>query len=288
MRSQLGLGSTARAGLPSEGQGLALLTARSRLGAAVRCDPGHGQTCWHVERPPRAGGGRQWRQSSDHRRLLLLLQAHLHTCRRWHEHTMAGVDMLSAEMAAKVHIDAINRDYICEPHLGVCPGVAAACAASTAAAGGLWPFPGGWAAACWSLPAGSQVLVPSHMYVLHGDILDVWSAPSAATTQPGSTVDSLAFCAWPAEYRTVGGVAGPLVVVNTVKVGLALRHSVACALRLLAEYGAARTCLPRRGCRCCCSCTPRHAACLPVTSALPLPQPMVGPHHRRSPSMPRL
>lgn len=44
--------------------------------------------------------------------------------------------MLSAEMAAKVHIDAINRDYICEPHL---------------------------------------------------------------------------------EYRTVGGVAGPLVVVNTVK-----------------------------------------------------------------------
>ncbi len=32
---------------------------------------------------------------------------------------MAGaVDMLSAEMAAKVHIDAVNRDYICEPHLG--------------------------------------------------------------------------------------------------------------------------------------------------------------------------
>ncbi|EFN54841.1 hypothetical protein CHLNCDRAFT_56195 [Chlorella variabilis] len=49
---------------------------------------------------------------------------------------MAAVDFLTAEMANKAHIDAVNRDYICEPHL---------------------------------------------------------------------------------EYRTVGGVAGPLVVVNTVK-----------------------------------------------------------------------
>ena len=32
---------------------------------------------------------------------------------------MAGaVDFLSAEMANKVHIDAVNRDYICEPRLG--------------------------------------------------------------------------------------------------------------------------------------------------------------------------
>ena len=30
----------------------------------------------------------------------------------------AGVDFLSAEMAHKVHIDAVNRDYICEPRLG--------------------------------------------------------------------------------------------------------------------------------------------------------------------------
>lgn len=29
-----------------------------------------------------------------------------------------GVDFLSAEMAQKVHIDAVNRDYVCEPHLG--------------------------------------------------------------------------------------------------------------------------------------------------------------------------
>jgi len=33
----------------------------------------------------------------------------------------AGVDFLSAEMAHKVHIDAVNRDYICEPRLGAFP-----------------------------------------------------------------------------------------------------------------------------------------------------------------------
>lgn len=29
-----------------------------------------------------------------------------------------GVDFLTAEMAQKAHIDAVNRDYVCEPHLG--------------------------------------------------------------------------------------------------------------------------------------------------------------------------
>ena len=29
-----------------------------------------------------------------------------------------GVDVLSAEMARKAHIDAVSRDYICEPRLG--------------------------------------------------------------------------------------------------------------------------------------------------------------------------
>lgn len=33
-----------------------------------------------------------------------------------------GVDFLSAEMAQKAHIDAVNRDYVCEPHLGERPG----------------------------------------------------------------------------------------------------------------------------------------------------------------------
>ena len=36
-----------------------------------------------------------------------------------------GVDVLSAEMAHKVHIDAINRDYICEPRLGAQGALAA-------------------------------------------------------------------------------------------------------------------------------------------------------------------
>ena len=30
----------------------------------------------------------------------------------------AAMETLTAEMATKAHIDAVNRDYICEPRLG--------------------------------------------------------------------------------------------------------------------------------------------------------------------------
>ena len=31
---------------------------------------------------------------------------------------MAAVEALSNELAFKAHVDAVNRDYVCEPHLG--------------------------------------------------------------------------------------------------------------------------------------------------------------------------
>ena len=34
----------------------------------------------------------------------------------------AAMETLTAEMAAKAHIDAVNRDYICEPRLGAYTG----------------------------------------------------------------------------------------------------------------------------------------------------------------------
>jgi hypothetical protein len=30
----------------------------------------------------------------------------------------AAVEKLSAEMAAKAHVAALSRDYVCEPHIG--------------------------------------------------------------------------------------------------------------------------------------------------------------------------
>lgn len=33
---------------------------------------------------------------------------------------MSAVDKLSAELAFKANIDAVARDYICEPHVGAC------------------------------------------------------------------------------------------------------------------------------------------------------------------------
>lgn len=55
---------------------------------------------------------------------------------------MAAVDFLTAEMANKAHIDAVNRDYICEPHLGAWqgaaqPGDGACCRAWAAVAGAV-------------------------------------------------------------------------------------------------------------------------------------------------------
>ena len=32
---------------------------------------------------------------------------------------MAAVEKLSAELAAKAHVAALSRDYICEPHIGM-------------------------------------------------------------------------------------------------------------------------------------------------------------------------
>lgn len=31
---------------------------------------------------------------------------------------MSAMDSLSAELAFKANVDAANRDYVCEPHLG--------------------------------------------------------------------------------------------------------------------------------------------------------------------------
>lgn len=33
---------------------------------------------------------------------------------------MSAVDKLSAELAFKANIDAVSRDYVCEPHVGTC------------------------------------------------------------------------------------------------------------------------------------------------------------------------
>lgn len=111
-----------------------------------------------------------------------------------------GVDVLSAEMARKAHIDAVQRDYICEPHLGalgtwvLCrwrfavplppplPRVPPYCPACPAARWLRWPLP-----------------------------------PLAAHPCAAAAADAALPHCLPAEYRTVGGVAGPLVVVNTVK-----------------------------------------------------------------------
>ena len=73
---------------------------------------------------------------------------------------MAAADVLSQEMALKAHIEAANRDYICEPRVGAC------CKPSFATD------------AC----------------------------PSSPRLPPPARA---------AEYRTVGGVAGPRVVVTT-------------------------------------------------------------------------
>jgi len=32
-------------------------------------------------------------------------------------------DKLAAELAFKANVDAVSRDYICEPHLGACRAV---------------------------------------------------------------------------------------------------------------------------------------------------------------------
>jgi len=38
-----------------------------------------------------------------------------------HKSAMASaVDKLSAELAFKANVDAVSRDYVCEPHLGAC------------------------------------------------------------------------------------------------------------------------------------------------------------------------
>ena len=101
---------------------------------------------------------------------------------------MAGVvDFLSAEMAQKVHIDAVSRDYVCEPHLGARQGPAGAGTQGMHSCGAAAP---GDAAAA---------------------VLD--DRPSTRATH----ASCLAMLTPGTEYRTVGGVAGPLVVVNTVK-----------------------------------------------------------------------
>jgi hypothetical protein len=34
---------------------------------------------------------------------------------------MAAANKLAAELAFKANVDAVSRDYVCEPHLGRCP-----------------------------------------------------------------------------------------------------------------------------------------------------------------------
>lgn len=100
----------------------------------------------------------------------------------------AGVDYLSSELALKAHIEAVNRDYVCEPRLGAC----AAGRGHSSARGGA---SGGALFICFISAQCSRPPISPPCSLLHP------------------------FCC--ADYRTVGGVAGPLVVVNTVKVGAA-------------------------------------------------------------------
>jgi V-type H+-transporting ATPase subunit B len=80
-------------------------------------------------------------------------------------HAQASVDLLSKELAFKAHVDAVQRDYVCEPRLG-------------------------------RQPRQRSMQYLSTDGCLHNPLL-CWLLP--------------------AEYRTVGGVAGPLVVVDLVK-----------------------------------------------------------------------
>lgn len=130
---------------------------------------------------------------------------------------MAGaVDFLTADMAQKVHIDAVNRDYICEPHLGA-PLPSRVCCIQCDNSNLVAP--------CWEdasiSPCCQDSMVPPRT---------VNVTPEAVQPRPfviakiasGKRSASSGLCLLPAftsaEYRTVGGVAGPLVVVNTVKV----------------------------------------------------------------------
>lgn len=131
---------------------------------------------------------------------------------------MAGaVDFLTAEMAQKAHIDAVNRDYICEPRLGASPPpglpVLAVCLA-TAGVCATRPFSRStseWARAF----AAADVCVSCPRVQPHVCPL----LPMAALTNTQlSSCSCFPSALQLAEYRTVGGVAGPLVVVNTVKV----------------------------------------------------------------------
>jgi hypothetical protein len=90
----------------------------------------------------------------------------------------AAAAELSAELARKAHLDALNRDYVVEPHLGECVGPAFVPERTTRRA------------------PPSALLTPALAPLWH-----THKHPHQHTT----------------EYRTVAGVSGPLVVVECVK-----------------------------------------------------------------------
>lgn len=92
-----------------------------------------------------------------------------------------AADKLAAELAFKANVDAVSRDYICEPHLGVCVG-------------GLYAH-------------GTATKT----------VICLAAARPDCSSQPLTPCLALFF----AEYRTISGVSGPLVVAEGVKVSSA-------------------------------------------------------------------
>jgi hypothetical protein len=164
--------------------------------------------------------------------------------------TMSAVDKLTSELAMKAHIDAVNRDYVVDPHLGGWAwhlqqrgdrGLAVGACAQPGTWGavrarhvgprrGTVPCP----SARQPLDAGSQrpgAAQAGCRCLGHGEASSMGSLLRAA--QPPPRKRGLAFNPRPwalvpphAEYRTVAGVAGPLVVVEMVKVGSGRVHRV--------------------------------------------------------------
>ena len=88
----------------------------------------------------------------------------------------AAADGLSADMAHKAHIKALNRDYILEPRLGI-----------------------------------DFQAIEEHRF----------AQPYRSCTANDAILRDLFICA---DYRTIGGVSGPLVIVEYVKVFLRSIH----------------------------------------------------------------
>lgn len=133
----------------------------------------------------------------------------------------AAVDKLSKDLAFKANIDAVTRDYICEPRLGARPGAPRQ--------HGVWDaFKTPWV-------SGGSECSCCCCCCCAAEAIDSSAAPRASVCYAARcasppTNDRNLLLTWHplarpplllpthTEYRTVGGVSGPLVVVESVKV----------------------------------------------------------------------